>query len=112
DAYLDRVCALRACPDVDGRALVIAYTPMHGVGTRSVEPAMQRAGFPQLHIEPSQREPDPEFPTVAFPNPEEKGAMDRVLALAAQVKADLVLANDPDADRLAVAVPEGAGYRM
>src|SRR5690606_27161605 len=58
DAYLDRVCALRACPDVDGRALVIAYTPMHGVGTRSVEPAMQRAGFPQLHIEPSQREPD------------------------------------------------------
>jgi phosphomannomutase len=73
---------------------------------------MVRAGFPQLHTEPSQREPDGEFPTVAFPNPEEKGAMDRVLALATEKHADLVLANDPDADRLCVGVPEGAGYRV
>lgn len=112
DEYLSKVIALRASPDVDGRALVIAYTPLHGVGALSVEGALQRAGFPQVHTEPSQREPDPEFPTVAFPNPEEKGAMDRVLALAEQKKADLVLANDPDADRLCVAVPEGAGYRL
>jgi phosphomannomutase len=112
DAYLEQVVALRASPQVDGRALVIAYTPLHGVGALSVEAAMQRAGFPQLHTEPSQREPDPEFPTVTFPNPEEKGAMDRVLALAADKKADLVLANDPDADRLCCAVPEGAGYRV
>ncbi len=110
--YVDKVCALRASPDVDGRALVIAYTPLHGVGARSVEAVMKQAGFPQIHSEPSQREPDPEFPTVTFPNPEEKGAMDKVLALAANVKADLVLANDPDADRLAVAVPEGAGYKV
>lgn len=112
DAYLAQVVALRASPEVDGRSLVIAYTPLHGVGALSVEAALARAGFPQFHTDPSQREPDPEFPTVAFPNPEEKGAMDRVLALAAQVKADLVLANDPDADRLCCAVPEGAGYRV
>ncbi len=112
DSYLAKVIALRTSPSVDGRSLVIAYTPLHGVGARSVEPALALAGFPQVHTEPSQREPDPEFPTVAFPNPEEKGAMDRVLALAAAVSADLVLANDPDADRLCVAVPDGAGYRL
>jgi len=112
DAYLEKVCALRASPDVDGRSLVMAYTPLHGVGAASVEPGLARAGFPQIHTEASQREPDAEFPTVAFPNPEEKGAMDRVLALATAVKADLVLANDPDADRLCVAVPEGPGYRL
>jgi phosphomannomutase len=112
DAYLEQVVALRAQKGIDGRSLVIAYTPLHGVGAASVEPALQRAGFPQFHTEPSQREPDAEFPTVAFPNPEEKGAMDRVLALAAAKQADLVLANDPDADRLCCAVPEGAGYRV
>jgi phosphomannomutase len=112
DDYLDQVVALRASPGIDGRGLAIAYTPLHGVGARSVEPALRRAGFPGVHTEPSQREPDPEFPTVAFPNPEEKGAMDRVLALAAAVSADLVLANDPDADRLCVAVPDGVGYRV
>ncbi len=112
DEYLAKVVALRASPSADGRPLVVAYTPLHGVGALSVEGAMKLAGFPQLHTEPSQREPDPEFPTVAFPNPEEKGAMDRVLALAAQVTADLVLANDPDADRLCAAVPDGAGYRV
>ncbi|HEX3765908.1 MAG TPA: phospho-sugar mutase [Kofleriaceae bacterium] len=112
DDYLAQVVALRASPAVDGRGLVIAYTPLHGVGARSVEPALRLAGFPDVHTEPSQREPDPEFPTVAFPNPEEKGAMDRVLALGARVSADLVLANDPDADRLCLAVPDGNGYRV
>ena len=112
DEYLTRVLALRTSPAPDGSGLVVAYTPMHGVGALSVEGAFARAGLTQLHVEPSQRDPDSEFPTVAFPNPEEKGAMDRVLALAARVSADLVLANDPDADRLAVAVPDGAGYRQ
>lgn len=112
DDYVAAVIALRAQPELDARPLVIAYTPLHGVGAASVEPALARAGFTQVHTEPAQREPDAEFPTVVFPNPEEKGAMDKVLALAAEKQADLVLANDPDADRLCAAVPEGAGYRV
>jgi phosphomannomutase len=109
DRYIAAVLELRRTP-TDPK-LVIAYTPLHGVGAASTEPALARAGYAHVHTEPSQREPDPDFPTVAFPNPEEKGAMDRVLALAAKVKADLVLANDPDADRLCVAVPDGDRYR-
>jgi phosphomannomutase len=113
DAYLAEVDKLRVNRGVDVSQLVIAYTPLHGVGARSVEPALAHAGFRNVHTEASQREPDAAFPTVAFPNPEEKGAMDRVLALAARVQADLVLANDPDADRLCVAVADGAGsYRQ
>ncbi|MBV8759348.1 MAG: phospho-sugar mutase [Deltaproteobacteria bacterium] len=112
DRYLEAVVALRAQPALDGTRLVIAYTPLHGVGAPSVEPAMKLAGFPNIHTEPSQREGHPDFPTVAFPNPEEKGAMDRVLALAAKVHADLVLANDPDADRLCVAVPGERGFQL
>ena len=104
DEYLAAVDALRSGP-APHRELVIAYTALHGVGALSVEAGLARAGFGHVHSEPSQRDPDGEFPTVAFPNPEEKGAMDLVLALAARVQADLVLANDPDADRLCVAVP-------
>jgi phosphomannomutase len=109
DDYLKEVDGLRPNPGAAGRSLVIAYTPLHGVGALSVEGSLALAGFSRVHTELSQREPDPDFPTVAFPNPEEKGAMDRVLALARAVSAELVLANDPDADRLCVAVPEGAG---
>jgi phosphomannomutase len=112
DRYIAEVVKLRVSPALDVRGISVAYTPLHGVGAPSVEPAMERAGFDRIHTEPSQREGHPDFPTVAFPNPEEKGAMDRVLALAAKVKADVVLANDPDADRLCVAVPDGAAYKV
>ncbi len=112
DRYIEQVVALRAQKSLDGSNLIIAYTPLHGVGAPSVEPALQRAGFPRVHTEPSQREGDPDFPTVAFPNPEEKGAMDRVLELARKSNADVVLANDPDADRLCVAVPHAGTYRV
>ncbi len=109
DAYLEAVEQLRVSVAAPApRDLVIAYTPLHGVGAVSVETALARAGFTKVYTEPSQREPDGEFPTVAFPNPEEKGAMDRVIALASEVSAHLVLANDPDADRLCAAVPDPA----
>ena len=112
DRYLEAVIALRAQRELDGSKLIIAYTPLHGVGAASVEAALERGGFPRVHSEPSQRQPDPDFPTVAFPNPEEKGAMDRVLELAHRSNADVVLANDPDADRLCCAVPDEGTYRV
>jgi phosphomannomutase len=71
--------------------------------------ALADAGYSDVHVAPTQAEPDGSFPTVRFPNPEEPGALDAVLALARDIGADLVLANDPDADRLAVAVPDGSG---
>jgi len=113
DAYLAAAARLSVTPDVARKGLVIAYTPLHGVGADCVERLLAARGFDAVHTEPSQREPDAAFPTVVFPNPEEKGAIDRVVAMAAGLGADLVLANDPDADRLAVAVPDRAGgYRM
>ncbi|MDO9378048.1 MAG: phospho-sugar mutase [Nocardioidaceae bacterium] len=108
-AYVDAVAAV---PDDGPRELVVAYTPMHGVGADVVDAVVARAGFAPLHVVAEQREPDPDFPTVAFPNPEEPGAMDLALALAAEVGADVVVANDPDADRCAVGVPAGQGWRM
>ncbi len=94
------------------RDLRTVYTPLHGVGGETVVEALRRAGFEAPHVAPAQAEPDPDFPTVAFPNPEEPGAMDLAMALAAQVEADVVVANDPDADRCAVAVPGPHGWRM
>jgi len=113
EAYLDGL-ARAALHRGDAAPLRIAYTPMHGVGHRLLIRALARAGFEGVASEPTQADPDGAFRTVSFPNPEEPGAMDRVLALAAETGAGLVLANDPDADRLAAAVPDpsGRGYRM
>jgi phosphomannomutase len=111
DRYLAAIPSAR--PDLGPRAaqtpLRIAYTPLHGVGRDMMLRALAEAGYDDVHVAPTQAEPDGSFPTVAFPNPEEPGALDAVLALAREVEADLVIANDPDADRLAVAVPDGAG---
>jgi phosphomannomutase len=87
-------------------ALSVVYTPLHGVGGEVALSAFERAGFPPPFVVPSQAQPDPDFPTVAFPNPEEPGAIDAALAAARERGADLVVANDPDADRCAVAVPD------
>ena len=93
-------------------AVRVALTPMHGVGGRTALAALRRAGIDDVHVVTDQFEPDPDFPTVAFPNPEEPGAADAVLALAAEIRADLAIALDPDADRCAVGVPTPAGWRM
>jgi phosphomannomutase len=108
--YLDAVASLPA--PGGARDVSVVYTPMHGVGGSSLVEVLRRAGFPDPHVVPAQAEPDPAFPTVAFPNPEEPGAMDLAMALASEVGADIVLANDPDADRCAVGVPGPHGWRM
>jgi len=87
-------------------AVSFAYTAMHGVGWRTAEQVFERAGFARPVVVSEQIDPDPAFPTVAFPNPEEPGAMDLAFATARNAGVDLVIANDPDADRLAVAVPD------
>lgn len=102
DSYLAAVTAL---PLGAARDLSVTYTPLHGVGAATLFAAFERAGFPAPVPVPAQVEPDPDFPTVAFPNPEEPGAMDLAMAAGSRNASDLVLANDPDADRLAVAVP-------
>nr|WP_242905951.1 phospho-sugar mutase [Actinomadura terrae] len=108
ELYLDAVTSLRLG---DARDISVVYTPMHGVGRDVLLQAFERAGFPAPVVVPEQADPDPDFPTVAFPNPEEPGALDLALALAAARGADLVIANDPDADRCSVAVPTPDGWR-
>ncbi len=111
DAYLARVTGLLR--PGGPRELSVVYTPLHGVGRALAVEAFHRAGFTDVHVVAEQADPDPDFPTVPFPNPEEPGAMDLALAAAAANGADLVIANDPDADRCAVAVPlPDGGYRM
>jgi phosphomannomutase len=109
DAYLERVAPL---PRGTQRDLRVALTPMHGVGGATAVHALHRAGFPNVHVVGSQAAPDPDFPTVTFPNPEEPGATDALLALAADIGADLAIALDPDADRCALAVPTDGGWRL
>ncbi|MEO3754208.1 phospho-sugar mutase [Streptomyces sp. B6B3] len=115
EAYLDRSGA--ALTPGSPRTTTAVYTPLHGVGQSVLSAAFARAGFPAPIEVPEQAAPDPDFSTVAFPNPEEPGAMDLALAAAgtARPRPDLVIANDPDADRCAVGVPTDSvsgGWRM
>jgi len=109
EAYLDRVAAL---PRGTARTLRVALTPLHGVGGETAVLALARAGFTDVHVVATQAAPDAAFPTVAFPNPEEPGVTDALLATAERVGADLAVALDPDADRCALGVPTAGGWRM
>ncbi|KUL68734.1 MULTISPECIES: phospho-sugar mutase [unclassified Streptomyces] len=110
DAYLARTDAVLA--EGSPRTARTVYTAMHGVGKDVLLAAFARAGFPAPALVAEQAEPDPDFPTVAFPNPEEPGAMDLAFAKAREEDPDLVIANDPDADRCAVAVKDDGAWRM
>ena len=102
--YVDAASQVGLVPGA--RTVVAAYTAMHGVGTATLRRTFAAAGFaPVVEVE-QQVEPDPDFPTVAFPNPEEPGALDLGLATASAAGAQVLLANDPDADRLGAAVPD------
>lgn len=111
DAYVNRIAG-RVPPLDAARQLRWVYTPLHGVGLSLVERVVEACGFLPADVVAEQAEPDPRFPTVAFPNPEEPGAIDLALARAAEVDADLVIANDPDADRLAAAAVVDGQWRM
>ncbi len=107
DEYVRLTAGLAAGTTAASSDLRFVYTAMHGVGWETAQRVFAAAGFGEPIVVAEQLEPDAAFPTVAFPNPEEPGAMDLAFARAAETSADFVIANDPDADRLAVAVPEG-----
>ena len=105
DKYINTIKKHVLNPEVvrdQGEELTVVYTPLHGTGTRLIKRVFEELGFKKLYIVPEQAEPDGDFPTVAYPNPEDKAAFKMALDLAEKVNADLVLANDPDADRLGI----------
>jgi phosphomannomutase len=106
-AYLASTAEIRLRPDV--APIHVAYTPLHGTGGETACTAFELAGFERPDVVAEQFDPDSAFPTVSFPNPEEPGALDLLLALADEVGADLAIANDPDADRLGAAIPQPDG---
>ncbi|MGH3627170.1 MAG: phospho-sugar mutase [Sciscionella sp.] len=109
ESYVDSAAAVRRGTR---QGIRIALTPMHGVGGATAMAALALAGFTDVHVVAAQAQPDPSFPTVAFPNPEEPGAADLLLELAARIDADLAIALDPDADRCALGFRDAQGWRM
>ncbi len=111
-AYLEKVKSLSLSPDVIRRqkALRIVYTPLHGTGIKLVPKSLENFGFTNVHIVKEQAEPDGNFPTVVSPNPEEPAALELAIAKAKEIKADLVMATDPDGDRVGIAVRHGDDF--
>lgn len=105
DAYVSATAGVSPAPE-GASGLRWVYTAMHGVGWETLSRILKTAGYPQPAVVDQQLRPDPTFRTVSFPNPEEPGAMDLSIARARRARADFILANDPDADRLAVAIPD------
>ncbi len=112
EAYVRAVSSTPLLVKLASRKVDVVYTPLHGVGNDTLLSAFRAAGFSDPEVVSRQAEPDPEFPTVAFPNPEEPGAIDLAVAAAKSSSADIVIANDPDADRCAVAALDGGEWRM
>lgn len=110
DAYLETISTSVGRMETAQRSVVVAYTAMHGVGGTLFQQTLERAGH-RVHSVTEQHDPNPDFPTAPFPNPEEPGTLDLVMALADDVDADIILAHDPDADRLAVAIPDEQGWK-
>jgi phosphomannomutase len=110
ERYLDDMAGVRD-PEASGAGFGIVYTPLHGVGGAFVTEALRVSGYPDIRPVPLQYEPDGHFPTVAFPNPEEPGALDLASELAAEGSAGLIIANDPDTDRLAISVERSHGWQ-
>lgn len=108
EVYLARAAKLGGAVELN-KDISIVLTSMHGVGAKTCVAALAAAGYHRVHQVASQADPDPDFPTVAFPNPEEPGAIDLALAEARQLGADILLANDPDADRCSAAIPLADG---
>ena len=108
-AYMNAIASQPSNTREVSSDMKIAYTAMHGIGGKWIELAFSKCNHKPLMIVPSQFEPDEEFPTVVFPNPEEKGALDRAIAFSDEQNCTLILANDPDADRLAVAEKQEDG---
>jgi phosphomannomutase len=108
ERYIERAAGLRRSTG----PVRVALTALHGVGGAVAVETLRRAGFGAVHAVGAQFAPDPDFPTVAFPNPEEPGATDDLLTLAAEVRADVAIALDPDADRCAAGIPSASGWRM
>lgn len=109
DEYVERISKVISNKYGD---LKVAYTPMHGVGQETFDKCMQKVGFSKSINVSEQTNPDPNFPTVSFPNPEEKGAMDLLLDLAKSKNSDIAIANDPDADRCALAVKDKGNWKV
>lgn len=110
NAYIDETAAL--IPDGFSSDLPIIYTAMHGVGAQTMRKLFAKAGFANITEVAEQCDPDPDFPTVPFPNPEEAGALDMAIEKARACDAQLVIASDPDADRCSIAIPDGEGWRQ
>ena len=112
DEYLSLVESTRVSPDLDLSDLKVVYTPLHGAGNKPVRAVLKRIGVENVSVVPEQELPDGNFPTAPYPNPEIRQAFECALKLAETVKPDLLLATDPDSDRVGIAIPENGEYKL
>ncbi len=112
EEYLNCVLACRVAPKADVESLKVIYTPLHGSGNKPVRSILKKIGVTNVTVVPEQELPDGNFPTAPYPNPEIRQAFECALKLADEVKPDLLLATDPDCDRVGIAVPDGGEYKL